>query len=696
MLRILRNGTDRLSYQVLGAGMAISAVVSVAVIAREAPASQAQGSVTQSGVDLAALNRGVDPCTDFYQFACGRWMATHPIPDHLAGIGRGREMRQRTFDVLLRIFTTPSADPDRQKASRYYAACLDEAAIEKVSLASLAPLMARVAALRSREELPALLAHLHSVAFIPEVPTRRPTHRALFDFRSQHEEPNNVAALNASGTALPDRALYLAAGSQVSAVRDGFRSHVAQVLTLLGATPEAAASGALAVLEIETALAAASPDSVQQRASASRRLSRAQLDALMPSFNWRTYFAAASAPEIATIDVQSLAFARALDRLVADAPIASLKAYLQWQVVHASMTMLPARFRLADFEFFKGMLTGQQQLEPRPEVCVAETDDQLGGLVGKAFVQETFGATSKAEVLRLVTQLKTAMRETIDATTWMSDRTKQAAKAKLASLVARVGYPDRWEDYSRLEIRSDDALGNFQRVLAFERANDLQNIGRPPNASEWPRLSAAKAEAGYRPERNEIIFPAGFLQLPFYSPTRDAAVNFGAIGAVIGHEITHAFDDVGRKLDDRGNWRDWWAPGDEAAYEQRAACLVDQYSQYDVGSGVNLNGRLTLGENIADHGGVRLALLAYLGNLAADSAPVLDGFTPTQRVFLGWAQGWCQNVRPEAERVTAATDPHAPGRYRVNGPLSNNPEFQRAFSCGPDRPMVRQTICRIW
>lgn len=697
MRQILKGGTDRFfSRRAVATSIAMCAAIGGALISRDAPAGQVPRSGSQSGLDVVALDRSTDPCTDFYQFACGGWIAAHPIPDDLPGIGRGWEMRQRTFDVLLRILTTSTNDPDRQKATRYYAACVNETAIETAGLAAIAPLMGRIAGLRSRVELPALLAHLHSFAIIPEIPARQPAYSALFEFRSQHDDANQIASLNPSGIALPARELYLASTAQVSALRDTFAAHVRQVLSMLGASPEAAASGARAVLEIETALATASPDNVQQRVPDPRRLSRAQLDTLMPRFDWSAYLTAASAPAIETIDVQSLPFARAVDRLLSETPIASLKAYLQWQVAHASVMMMPARFRQADFEFFKRALRGQRQLEPRVDVCVTETDDRLAGIVGKAFVEETFGDKSRAEMLALVAQLTAAMRETIDVASWMSDATRQAAKAKLTSLAAKIGYPDRWQDHSKLEVRSDDPLGNFQRVLAFERANDLRNIGRPPDPRDWPRLSAAKAEAGYRPERNEIIFPAGFLQLPFYNPTRDAAVNFGAIGAVIGHEITHAFDDIGRKLDDRGNWRDWWTPVDEAAFEERAACMVDQYSRYEIGGVGNLNGRLTLGENIADNGGVRLALLAYLASQSAESAPVLDGFTPTQRVFLGWAQAWCQNVRPEAERLSAGSDPHAPGRYRVNGPLSNMAEFQRAFSCRSGVPMVRPSSCRVW
>jgi len=364
--------------------------------------------------------------------------------------------------------------------------------------------------------------------------------------------------------------------------------------------------------------------------------------------------------------------------------------------VHASVLMLPSRFREADFAIFKRTLKGQQHLEPRSQLCVTDTDDHFGDVLGKAFVEESFGPRSRRNMLTMIAAIKAAMGEEISRASWMSAETKRAAQVKLAAIVSRIGYPNRWGSYSELRIAKNDALGNRQRALAFERTADLKKVGRPVDPEEWPRLTPSRSESGYRPERNDIIFPAGFLQPPFFAATRDAAINYGAIGAVIGHEVTHGFDDVGRRFDSQGNWRSWWTDADTKAFEERAACMVAQYSMYPVAGGAKVDGHLTLGENIADGGGVRLALIAYLAGPGVTSPATLDGFTSEQRVFLGWAQVWCANIRPEAERLQATTDPHSPNRYRVNGPLSNMPEFQRAFSCKADARMVRQNACRIW
>lgn len=625
-------------------------------------------------------------------------MAQHPVPPNLAGIGRGREIRERTFAVLLRILTNPGRDRERQKASDYYAACMNEASIEVEGIAALRPVLSRIDALNTANELPALIALLHRVAFQPAIPLRQPSYAALFDFRSQGVVNQQVASLNQGGMALPDRDLYLSTDERSRLLRDRFRDHLRQVFAMLGAPPDEATAGARAVIAIETALAAPSADVVEQRALDSHRMSLAQLQALTPHFDWTTYLTAASAPTITIVNVTaSAAFLRVFDAIVAEAPISDLKRYLQWQVVHASVLMLPSRFRQADFEFFKQTLKGQQQLDPRSELCIAETDDRLGDVLGKAFVEQTFGPVSKTNMLTMVRAIKSAMTEEINRASWMSGETKKAAQAKLDTIVERIGYPNRWRVHSTLRITKDDALGNLQRALAFERATDLEKIGRQVDPEEWPpRLTPARGESGYRPERNEVIFPAGFLQPPFYEVTRDAAVNYGAIGAVIGHEVVHGFDDVGRRLDGQGKWRDWWTGADSQAFQERASCVVDQYSEYTVADGAKVNGRLTLGENIADNGGVRLALTAYLAGPGAASPPILDGFTPEQRLFLGWAQVWCVNIRPEAERLQTTTDPHAPNRYRVNGPLSNMPEFQKAFSCKPDAPMVRPNACRVW
>ena len=658
-------------------------------------AGQGSTAASGSGLELESIDRTVDPCSDFYQFACGGWITKHPVPPGLAGIGRGRELRTRTYDLLTTILTGTAADPERQKAIRYYKACADEVAIEAQGLKPIQSALSRIRAVRTAGDLSQVLAYVHSVAFIFGAGTQLP-YRAFFDFRAHYAIPTQSAALTPSGMALPYRQLYLAADARSSALRSAYVAHVRQIFTLLGASSEEATTAAQAVLAIETALARVSLDPLQLRAAETERMSLDDLQLLTPNFNWREYLQAASTSSPRITEVVAPSYMRTVDDIITKSSIEDLKSYLQWQLVHASVVMMPKVFREADFELFGRTLRGQMQPPARSEVCVVETDELLGGVVGKAFVEKAFSPRSRAEILAIVSRLQTVMEDVISDASWLSDVTKSAARAKLALLTVRMGYPDRWPDYSAVDVRADDALGNRQRALAFERAIDLQKIGRQPGPEEWPRVSVAMGEAGYRAERNMILFPAGFLQRPLYDATRDTAVNYGAAGAMIGHEITHAFDDIGRRLDGTGRWRDWWTPADAKSFQDRAMCLLDQYSGYRVAGNASVDGRLTLGENIADHGGIRLALLAYLAGPGADSTAALDGFTPVQRVFLGWAQAWCQNVRPEAERLGVSTDPHAPTRYRVNGPLANMPEFHAAFSCKPAAPMVRTQMCRVW
>lgn len=672
-------------------------VLVAALLAPPRPVSSQQSS--SSGLDLDALDRTADACTDFYQFACGGWLATHPIPPGLAGIGRAREIRERTFSVLRGILINPGPDPERQKASDYYAACVDEASIEAKGVAPLEPVLSRIAAFDDRTAFPALLAFIHGVAYQPAIPLRRASNAALFDFTSQDDGLRLTnASLGQGGIALPDRGLYISYDERSRLIRERFRNHIASIFGLLGVPPAQADDDARATLAIETALAATSTNIEEQRALDSRRMSLAQVQSFTPHFDWTAYLKAADTPAFATIEVTATPeFLRSLDTIIAETPLADLKRYLQWQVVHASVLMLPIRFRQADFEFFKRALTGQQALEPRSELCMSETDDRLGDVLGQAFVDQAFGPRSKGDMLTIVAAVKSAMAQQIADASWMAETTKSAARAKLDAIIERIGYPDRWRNYSALRITKTDALANLQRALAFERADALHKIGRAVVVDEWPRrLTAARGETGYWPRRSEVIFPAWFLQRPLYDATRDAAANYGAIGAVVGHELTHAFDDVGRQVNSQGRHVDWWTAADDRAFQERASCVIDQYSGYQVADGTRVNGRLTLGENIADQGGIRLALMGYLAGPGATAPPILDGFTPTQRLFVGWAQVWCANVRPEIERLAIAVDPHAPNRYRVNGPLSNMPEFQEAFSCRPDAPMVRGNICRVW
>jgi endothelin-converting enzyme/putative endopeptidase len=410
--------------------------------------------------------------------------------------------------------------------------------------------------------------------------------------------------------------------------------------------------------------------------------------------DWSAYVAATGSPAFSRFNVAVPGFFMALSTLLESTPVDELKAYFTWQLVNASAQLLPRTIADADFDFFNRTLGGQQQPLPRWQRCVTQTDSSLGEALGKAFVERAFGASAKADTLAMVEGIKAAMEKDIAEAPWMSDETKRAARAKLETVVDRIGYPDNWRDYSSVRVTRDDALGNRQRAIAFERRRTLNKIGQRVDRNEWS-MTPPTVNAYYSPDRNTINFPAGILQPPFYQAGRDPAVNYGGAGAVVGHELTHGFDDQGRKFDERGNLRNWWTEADAAAYESRASCIADQYSQYVVAGDTNLNGRLTLGENTADNGGVRLALMAYLAGPGA-SAPVVDGFTPDQRFFIGFAQVWCENRRPEFERLRAATDTHSSGKYRVNGTVSNMPEFQRAFGCQPGAPMVRQNQCRVW
>jgi putative endopeptidase len=649
----------------------------------------AQGTSKASSIEIDALDRRIDPCTDFYQFACGGWIAKNPVPADRRSFGRFTEVQERNFTILRRILEAPGAEGDRAKAADYYAACVDEPRIESNGLSAIGADLATVDELTNPDDLPVLVAHLHSYG----VP-------AFFRFSAQtdlRDATQEIAEVDQGGLSLPDRDYYLKGDDRSVELRKKYVAHVAQLFALAGATPEKAAADAASVLAVETALAKAALDRVTRRnpAMIQHPMTLNDLQAMTPNFSWRKYATAAEAPRFQAINVAVPDYAKALDQLVASTPVADLKAYMRWKVLHDSADLLPKAFAGANFDFFSRTLAGQQEEEPRWRRCVTQTDRQLGEALGKAFVEEAFGAQAKADMLEMVHDIKSAMRQDIDAAPWMSGETKKAAMVKLNAVVDRIGYPDTWREYAALRITRDDALGNRQRANAFERARTLQKIGRPVDRRDWS-MTPPTVNAYYSPERNNINFPAGILQPPFYKAGRDAAVNYGGAGAVIGHELTHGFDDQGRKFDGEGNLRDWWTAADGKAYEERASCVANQYSGYTVAGDTKINGRLTLGENTADNGGLRLALMAYLAGPGAKKPGKVDGFTPEQRVFLGWAQVWCESTRPEAERLKAATNPHSSNKYRVNGPISNMSEFQKAFSCKANAPMVRQDTCRVW
>ena len=606
---------------------------------------------------------------------------------------------------MRRILEAPGGDGDLKKARNYYAACVDEAAMDALGTRPIEPELARIAALKNRAGLPELVARLHNLVGESATPgnPRRSGHYVFFVFGARprfEDATREMATIGSDGLTLPGRDYYTKTDDRSVSQRTRYREHVTRMLQLAGDDPAAAAQGAAAVLSIETRLAHVTFDAARRRDPNALRhpATLETLQSLTPAFNWRRYLRAAGAPPFDALNLSEPDFLAEMDRVITTVPLDDLKRYLKWHLVHGASLRLAAPFRDETFDFFNRTLTGQEERQPRWRECIADTDRQLGEALGKAFVEEVFGAQAKSDMLVMVNDIKEAMRRDIMAADWMSGQTKRAAADKLAAVVDRVGYPDTWRSYATMTVSRTSAFANLQHALAFHNARRIARIGQPVERGEW-NMTPPTVNAYYSATANTINFPAGILQPPFYQPGGDPALGYGAIGAVIGHELSHGFDDQGRKYDGQGNLRDWWTRDDAAAYEERSSCIATQYSAYTVAGDTPINGRLTLGENTADNGGLRLALMAYLagpGTRQATAPSTLDGFTPEQRVFLGWAQQWCENTRPDAERLKAATNPHAANLYRVNGVVSNMPEFAAAFSCAKGSAMVRDNMCRVW
>jgi putative endopeptidase len=651
----------------------------------------AQGGASASGLQLDAIDRSVDACTDFYKFACGNWMAKNPVPADRSSWGRFDELQERNNETLKKILETAAAGSDTgsKKIGDYYASCMDESAIDAKGAAPLDPLLKKVAALTSANALAPLVAELHTIGVKP-----------FFNFGTEADFKDasvEMAIADQGGMGLPDRDYYFRDDAKSVELRKQYVEHVGKMASLVRDPADRAVASAEAVMKIETALAKAALDVVSRRDPNKiyHKLSVAELQKLTPQFQWQQYFTGIGSPPIYALNVTEPDFFKAMGQTIAETPLDDLKAYLRWHIGHASAVIMSAPFVNENFRFYGTQLIGAKELRPRWKRCVQYTDSDLGEALGQAFVKEAFGPQAKADTLKMVHELEAALEKDINSLDWMTAATRREALAKLRAISDKIGYPEKWRDYSALTITRGDALGNSQRSNAFEFRRNLAKIGKPVDKTEW-EMTPPTVNAYYNPLENNINFPAGILQPPFYSARADAAVNFGGAGAVIGHELTHGFDDQGRQFDARGNLKDWWTPADAKAFEERAQCFVDQYSSLTAVDDVKLNGKLTLGENTADNGGLRISLMAYLARAAREPARTIDGFTPEQRLFLGWGQVWCDNMRPELARMLAQTNPHSPGRERVNGVVSNMPEFQKAFSCKAGSPMVRQTQCRVW
>ena len=647
-------------------------------------------------LDPAAMDRGTDPCEDFYQYSCGGWLASNPIPADKASwgvYGKLYQDNQRFLWGILEELATPAATrtPSQQKIGDYFAACMDEAAVDARGAEPLQPALQRIAALDSKRALAPLIADLQ---------LQTASGGFLFGFGSNQDFTDSeqvIAFATAGGLGLPDRDYYTDQDAHARELRAQYLAHVARMFMLLGDAPAQARRQAATVMRLETRLARASLTRVEMRDPYRllHKLSLPELQRLSPGFDWTAYLAALAVSGTGAINVTEPKFLTAVSSLINETALADLKTYLRWHAVSASASLLAHRFADEQFAFYQHTLRGVPAQPPRWQTCVHHVDALLGDALGQEYVSRTFGPELRKATLQMTTQIEQAMRQDIEALSWMSEPTKQQALAKLARIVNKVGYPDHWRDYGAVAIVRDDFHGDTVRATEFESRRTLAKIAKPLDRSEWG-MTPPTVNAYFDPQLNDINFPAGVLQPPLYDPDLDEAPNYGNTGSTIGHELTHAFDDEGRKYDAHGNLKDWWTPADAQQFKDRAECLVAQNSAYVVVDDLHSNGRLTLGEDVADLGGLILAHMAWKVQTATQSLPNRDGLTPEQRFFVGYAQWACQNDRPEELRLLVKTDTHSSARLRINGTVVDMPEFRQAFACRAGQAMVKEKVCRVW
>ena len=671
--------------------LTVSMMLVPALFCQDKPAAAKPADVRFSA-DL--LDKSIDPCNDFYAYACSKWMAHNPVPSDRPAWGRFDELQQRGEYIVRDILEKAAVDQpgrtaNQQKIGDYYASCMDEAAIEKAGAKPLERDLQSIAAIKSKVDLPQEI-----------VRQQREGANVLFDFDSGSDFKNAsqmIAQVDQGGLGMPDRDYYFKDDPKSVELRKKYVEHVAKMFVLLGDDAAKAAAEAKVVMEIETALAKAALDQTSRRdpQKVYHKLTNKELAALSPAFDWNTYFDGVGAPRFDSLNVAEPEFVKNMQEVLSAHSLDDWKTYLRWHAVHAQSAMLPAVFVNETFDFFGKTLTGAKELRPRWKRCVGSTNRGLGELVGHVYVQQTFGAEGKERTLAMVAALEKALGEDIKSSPWMGADTKTQALVKLQAITNRIGYPDKWRDYSALQIVRGDALGNSERASQNDLQRRLDKIGKALDKRDWP-YPPMTINATYDPTQNNITFPAGILQPPFYDNRADDAMNFGGIGAVIGHELTHGFDDQGSQFDAEGNLRDWWTASDKKQFEERTACIKDQYANFVAVDDLKLNGKLTLGENTADNGGMRIAYMALLNTFAGKEPAPIDGLSAEQRFFLGWANVWCQNRTDAYQRMLVTIDPHSPSKYRVNGTVSNMPEFREAYHCPATAPMVNQNACRVW
>jgi putative endopeptidase len=658
-----------------------------------APASAPKKLVS---FDLSAIDKTADPCTDFYQYACGNWKKNNPIPADQTRWGRFNELAERNNYLLYEDLKTAADAPKtplQKKYGDYFAACMNVDLANQLGAKPIEPALKTIADWSDKKTLATLLGQMedkYSVGF-------------FFNFGSEQDQKDStqqIGAVDQSGLGLPDRDYYLTQDDRSKTLREQYVAHVTKMFVLLGDSPERAAEEAKSVMAVETALAEGSMPRVERRnpANVYHVMTIDQLQAVTPDFNWKVYLDAKKEGSLKTANVVSPGFFKAMQHQIDTGNMEALKSYMRWHTIHQFAPNLSEAFVNENFNFYAATLAGQKEITPRWKRCTASTDRALGEAVGQDWVARNFPPAAKDNMEKLVHALETALGQDIQHLDWMSDTTKVEAQKKLDAFRDKIGYPDKWRDYSALTVKRDDLIGNVQRSTAFEDRHDLNKIGTPVDEKEWD-MTPPTVNAYYNPAMNDINFPAGILQPPFYDFKIDPAVNFGGIGVVIGHEMTHGFDDQGSQYDAQGNVRSWWTPEDKKKFDERTGCEVKEYDNFEVAPGQKLNGRLTLGENTADNGGLRIAYAALMSTLAKEDKAAtekIDGYTSAQRYFISWGQVWCENTREQAARLRAKTDPHSSGQWRVNGTVQNFDAFGKAFGCKVGQPMMPENGCRVW